>query len=221
MALPAICVEEPIADELVSEIVRLAKNLKMGPAWDSATELGPLVTEEHRRSVIDWIEQGVREGAKLVLDGRSVTVKGFEKGFFLGATIFDHVKPGMRIGIDEIFGPVLSVKRVKDFEDGLAVMNASEYGNGSSIFTLNGHYAREFTQRTEAGMVGVNVGIPVPISVFPFCGHKKSFLGDLHVMGRDGVAFFTETRSVTTYWFMEKDFTNEKVGTWEGTIARK
>ena len=221
MALPAICVEEPIADELVSEIVRLAKNLKMGPAWDPATELGPLVTEEHRRSVIDWIEQGVREGAKLVLDGRSVTVKGFEKGFFLGATIFDHVKPGMRIGIDEIFGPVLSVKRVKDFEEGLAVMNASEYGNGSSIFTLNGHYAREFTQRTEAGMVGVNVGIPVPISVFPFCGHKKSFLGDLHVMGRDGVAFFTETRSVTTYWFTEKDFTNEKVGTWEGTIARK
>jgi malonate-semialdehyde dehydrogenase (acetylating)/methylmalonate-semialdehyde dehydrogenase len=100
-------------------------------------------------------------------------------------------------------------------------MNASEYGNGSSIFTLNGYYAREFTQRTEAGMVGVNVGIPVPISVFPFCGHKKSFLGDLHVMGRDGVAFFTETRSVTTYWFTEKDFADAKVGTWEGTIARR
>jgi malonate-semialdehyde dehydrogenase (acetylating)/methylmalonate-semialdehyde dehydrogenase len=221
MALPAICVEEPIADELVSEIVRLARNLRMGPAWDPATELGPLVTEEHRRSVIGWIEQGVKEGAKLVLDGRNVTVKGCEKGFFLGATVFDRVKPGMRIGIDEIFGPVLSVKRVKDFEEGLATMNASDYGNGSSIFTMNGWYAREFTQRTEAGMVGVNVGIPVPISVFPFCGHKKSFLGDLHVMGRDGVAFFTETRSVTSYWFTEKDFGGARVGTWEGTITRK
>jgi malonate-semialdehyde dehydrogenase (acetylating) / methylmalonate-semialdehyde dehydrogenase len=221
MALPSICIEEPIADKFVSEVVRLAKKLKLGPAWDPATELGPLVTDEHRRSVVDWIEQGVKEGAQLVLDGRNVTVKGYEKGFFLGATVFDRVKPGMRIGIDEIFGPVLSVKRVKDFEEGLAIMNESDYGNGSSIFTMNGYYAREFTQRTEAGMVGVNVGIPVPISVFPFCGHKKSFLGDLHVMGRDGVAFFTETRSVTTYWFTEKDFADAKVGTWEGTITRK
>jgi malonate-semialdehyde dehydrogenase (acetylating)/methylmalonate-semialdehyde dehydrogenase len=220
MALPTICVERPIADELVAEIVAVAKKLKMGPAWEPTTDLGPLVSADQKKWVTDWIEKGVKEGAKLVLDGRGAKVKSCENGFFVGPTIFDHVKAGMRIGIDEIFGPVLSIKRVKDFEEGLGIMNASEFGNGSAIFTTSGRYAREFARRTEAGMVGINVGIPVPISVFPFTGHKQSFFGDLHCMGRDGVAFFTETRAVTSYWFSDEDLKGKKVGTWEGTMTR-
>ncbi len=220
MALPAICVEEAIADELVAAIVELAKQRKMGPAWEPTTELGPMVTDELRQSVRGWIDKGIEEGASLVLDGRDATVPGYEGGFFLGPVVFDHVSSDMRIGIDEIFGPVLSIKRVKNFEEGLLDMNSSEFANGSSIFTLNGAYAREFSRRTDSGMVGVNVGIPVPMSAFPFCGHKNSFFGDLHVMGTDGIAFFTETKAVTSHWFDEEALKGAKVGTWEGTISR-
>ncbi|MHB8928789.1 MAG: CoA-acylating methylmalonate-semialdehyde dehydrogenase, partial [Bacillota bacterium] len=179
MALPVIVVEDVVADEFLEYFVRFAKERKLGCAYDPATELGPVVSAEHKQSVVNWIEKGVAEGAKLVLDGRAVVVPGFEGGFFLGPTIFDHVRPGMEVGDKEIFGPVACIKRVKDFEEGLAVMNASPYANGSCIFTESGHYAREFARRTHAGMVGVNVGIPVPISVFPFSGHKNSFIGDL------------------------------------------
>jgi malonate-semialdehyde dehydrogenase (acetylating)/methylmalonate-semialdehyde dehydrogenase len=215
MALPAICVEETIADELVATIVDLAKQLEMGPAWEPTTELGPMVTDDLRQSVVGWIDRGIEEGASLVLDGRDrMTVPGYEGGFYLGPTIFDHVSSEMRIGIDEIFGPVLSVKRVKNFEEGLNEMNSSEFANGSSIFTLNGSFAREFSQRTDGGMVGINVGIPVPISAFPFSGHKNSFYGDLHAMGSDGVAFFTETKTVTSHWFDKKSLEGAKVGTW-------
>ncbi len=214
MALPAICVEEEIADELVGAVVDLAKKLKLGPAWLPDTELGPLVTGEHRESVHGWVKKGIDEGAELVLDGRSAVVSGYEGGYFMGPTIFDRVNPDLRIGIDEIFGPVLSVKRVRDFEEGLHEMNASEFANGSAIFTMNGKYAREFARRTHGGMVGINVGIPVPVSTFPFCGHKNSFFGDLHVMGTDGIAFFTETKAVTSYWFDEADLKGAKVGTW-------
>ncbi len=221
MALPAICVEEAIADELVAAIVDLAKRREMGPAWQPTTELGPMVTDELRQSVRGWIDKGIEEGASLVLDGReSTSVPGYEGGFFLGATVFDHVSPEMRIGTDEIFGPVLSIKRVKNFEEGLHEMNSSEFANGSSIFTLNGAFAREFARRTDGGMVGINVGIPVPMSAFPFSGHKNSFYGDLHVMGTDGVAFFTETKAVTSHWFDEEALRGAKVGTWEGTISR-
>ncbi len=220
MALPAICVEEDIADELVAAITELAKQRKMGPAWEPATELGPMVNDELRQSVRGWIEKGIDEGAHLVLDGRDASVPGYEGGFFMGPTIFDNVSPDMRIGIDEIFGPVLSIKRVKDFEEGLHEMNSSEFANGSSIFTLNGAYAREFSRRSDGGMVGINVGIPVPMSAFPFCGHKNSFYGDLHVMGEDGVAFYTETKAVTSHWFDEESLQGAKVGTWEGTISR-
>ena len=214
MALPAICVEEEIADELVGSILDLAKGLKMGPAWLADTELGPMVTDEHRESVSDWVEKGAEEGGELVLDGRDPSVPGYEGGFFMGATIFDNVTPGMRIGIDEIFGPVLCVKRVKNFEEGLQEMNSSEFANGSAIFTMNGKYAREFSRRTDAGMVGINVGIPVPMSTFPFSGHKSSFYGDLHCMGEDGIAFFTETKAVTSHWFNEADLKGAKAGTW-------
>jgi malonate-semialdehyde dehydrogenase (acetylating)/methylmalonate-semialdehyde dehydrogenase len=217
---PASRVEEAIADELVEAVVELAQELKMGPAWEPATDLGPLVTDDHRRFVIDWVEKGVAEGAKLVLDGRKAVVPGYEGGYFVGATVFDHVAPDMRVGIDEIFGPVPCIKRVKDFDEGMALVNSSEFGNGAAIFTLSGYYAREFAKRSEAGMVGVNVGIPVPISSFPFTGHKASFFGDLHCMGKDGLAFYTETKAVTSHWFSADEMRQSKVGTWEGTITR-
>ena len=220
MALPVVCVEESAADEFVAHLVRLAKERKVGCAYDPSVELGPLVTAEHKQFVTDWIEKGIAEGAQLVLDGRNCIVPGYEKGFFVGATIFDHVKPGMSVGEVEIFGPVVAIKRVKDFEEGLAIMNASPFANGSAIFTQNGHYAREFASRTHGGMVGINVGIPVPASVFPFSGHKDSFFGDLHVNGKDGVAFFTEAKCVTTRWFDEEEKKKTKIGTWEGTTAR-
>jgi len=220
MALPVVCVEEEIADEFVATLVELAKNLKIGPGSDPGTDVGPLVTDEHRRWVLDGIEKGIAEGAELVLDGRDVTVEGCEDGFFVGPTIFDHVAPDMRVGIDEIFGPVLAVKRVANFEEGLEIANSSEFANGSSIFTQNGHYAREFSRRTDGGMVGINVGIPVPISAFPFSGHKASFFGDLHMMGKDGIAFYTETKTVTSYWFGPEETGHAKVGTWEGTTTR-
>ncbi len=220
MALPAVCVEEQVADEFMGYFVEFARRRRIGCAYDPATELGPVVSAEHKKSVEDWITRGVEEGAKLVLDGRGVVVPGFEGGHFVGATIFDHVKAGMSVGDKEIFGPVTVVKRVKDFEEGLAIMNGNEFANGSCIFTENGHYAREFVARTHGGMVGVNVGIPVPVSVFPFSGHKNSFFGDLHVLGRDGIAFFTETKSVTTRWFGPSAKKQAKVDTWEGTITR-
>jgi len=220
MALPVVCVEESAADEFVAHLVRLAKERRVGCAYDPTVELGPLVTAEHKQSVVDWIDKGVAEGAQLVLDGRDCVVPGFENGFFVGTTIFDHVKPGMSVGETEIFGPVVAIKRVKDFEEGLAIMNASPFANGSAIFTQNGHYAREFAKRTHGGMVGINVGIPVPASVFPFSGHKESFFGDLHVNGKDGVVFFTESKCVTSRWFDEEEKKQTKVGTWEGTTAR-
>lgn len=220
MALPAIAVEESIADELVATIGELAQQRKMGPAWDESTELGPLVNAEHLEFVSHWIDKSIGEGAVPVVDGRSATVDGYEGGYFMGPTVFDHVTPEMACGRQEVFGPVLYVKRVADFDEGVEVINASEFANGASIFTQSGYYAREFARRIDAGMVGVNVGIPVPISVFPFSGHKKSFFGDLHVMGQDGIRFYTETKAVTSYWFDEAAIKGAKVGTWEGTITR-
>jgi len=218
MALPVIVVQEGIADKLVAEIVKQAKKIKIGPAYDKSTKLGPVVNEAHRQSILNWIQKGIDEGAELVLDGRNVTVEGYEKGFYLGPTIFDHVKPGMTIGDREIFGPVLCVKRVKTFEEGLKLMNANPFANGSVIFTQNGHYAREFARHTDGGMVGVNVGIPVPVGYFPFAGHKKSFFGDLHCLGKDGFRFFTESKVVTTRWFDEEESKSTNVSTWDGTI---
>ncbi|HEX7551791.1 MAG TPA: aldehyde dehydrogenase family protein, partial [Candidatus Methylomirabilis sp.] len=209
-----------IADELVATLCELAKQLTLGPAWEERTQLGPLVTAEHRASVTAWIETGVQEGARLVLDGRGITVPGYEGGYFLGPTVFDQVTPQMRCGWEEIFGPVLCIKRVQSFEEGVALINASDFANGASIFTQSGYHAREFARRIDGGMVGINVGIPVPMSAFPFCGHKQSFFGDLHVMGTDGVAFFTETKAVTSYWFSEADLRGARVGTWEGTVSR-
>ena len=221
MALPTLCVEDACADEFISYLLKYAKARKVGCAYHPETELGPVVSAEHKQFIIDCINKGVAEGAELILDGRDVVVPGFEKGHFVGPTIFDHVKPGMSVGDSEIFGPVTSIKRVKDFEEGLAIMNGSRFANGSCIFTQNGYYAREFVRRTHGGMVGVNVGIPVPVAYFPFAGHKDSFFGDLHVMGKDGVAFYTEAKCVTSRWFSEEDKQEKRVSTWEGTIARQ
>jgi len=220
MALPALAVHEEVADELVAAIVRLAKGMQIGPAWKPDTELGPLVSAEHREFVSSWIDRSIDEGAVAVLDGRDVEVEGYEGGFFMGPTVFDHVTDTMECGQQEVFGPVVYIKRVRSFEEGLRAVNANEFANGASIFTMDGGHAREFARRVDAGMVGVNVGIPVPNSVFPFSGHKNSFFGDLHVMGRDGVLFFTETKAVTSYWFDEDAKSQERVGTWEGTMTR-
>jgi malonate-semialdehyde dehydrogenase (acetylating)/methylmalonate-semialdehyde dehydrogenase len=220
MALPVIAVEEEIADELVVTIAELARERKVGPAYEEDTEMGPLVNQGHKEFVLDWIDKSIDEGAKLVLDGRDFKVEGFENGFFVGPTVFDFVTPEMSCGNQEVFGPVLYVKRVKSFDEGVELINSSDFANGASIFTQSGHHAREFARRIDAGMVGVNVGIPVPISVFPFSGHKNSFFGDLHVMGRDGVLFYTETKAVTSFWFDDESMKGDKVGTWEGTITR-
>lgn len=217
MALPAIVVEEEIADELVAELVRLCKQQKIGPAYDITSNLGPVGSKSHQKFVLDWIEKGIEEGAQLVLDGRDVKVEGYEDGYYIGHTIFDHVTEEMTIGTREVFGPVLCVKRVKSFEEGLALMNRNPFANGSVIFTQNGYYAREFVKNTDGGMVGVNVGIPVPIGVFPFCGHKQSFFGDLHCHGKDAFRFYTESKCVTTRWFDDEEKKNTNVDTWDGS----
>ncbi|MBU5331174.1 CoA-acylating methylmalonate-semialdehyde dehydrogenase [Anaerocolumna aminovalerica] len=218
MALPVVVAEDEIADALVSKLVELAKNLKVGPAYDKTSTLGPVVDNKHKERILKWIQKGIDEGATLILDGRNVTVEGYEKGFYLGPTIFDHVTEEMTIGTQEIFGPVLCIKRVKNFEEGLTIMNNNPFANGSVIFTQNGYFAREFVNRTDGGMVGVNVGIPVPVGVFPFSGHKNSFFGDLHCLGKDGVRFYTESKTVTTKWFDEEEKKSTKVSTWDGTI---
>ncbi|MCL5027247.1 MAG: CoA-acylating methylmalonate-semialdehyde dehydrogenase [Chloroflexi bacterium] len=221
MALPVLCVENAIADEFISHLVQFAKERVVGPAYDPKTELGPVVSAEHKKFVTDWIAKGVEEGAELLLDGRNAVVPGYENGFYIGPTIFDHVKPEMSVGNCEIFGPVTTIKRIDSFEEGLALANASPFANGSCLFTGSGYYAREFVRRTHAGMVGVNVGIPVPVAFFPFAGHKNSFFGDLHVLGRDGVAFYTEAKSVTTRWFSpDGEEEARPVSTWEGTVNR-
>ena len=218
MALPVIVVQESIADELVESLLEQIKLKKIGPAYDKTTDLGPLVTKKHHKRVTNWIQKGIDEGAKLILDGRGVSVYGYENGFYLGHTIFDYVTPDMAIGKEEIFGPVLCIKRVKDFDEGLSVMNANPFANGSVIFTQNGYYARKFQKLTHGGMVGVNVGIPVPTGMFPFSGHKDSFFGDLHVLGKDGLRFYTESKAVTVRWFDEEEMKITDVGTWDGAV---
>jgi len=221
MALPAICVEESIADDLVALLVKYSAETRLGKAYDRDTGMGPIVNAGHRDFINNWIETGVKEGAKLVLDGRNPRVpEECKNGFWVGPTIFEIVTEGMKIGREEVFGPVLCVKRVKNFEEGITIMNNSRFANGSAIYTQNGYWARQFASRTHAGMVGVNVGIPVPVGIFGFTGHKNSFFGDLHAMGRDGIRFFTEQKNVTSTWFSEEETdTDAIVDTWDGTIT--
>lgn len=218
MALPVVCVQESIADRFVAALVEQAKKIKVGPAWEKDSKLGPITYLKHKQSIEARIQEGVDEGAELVLDGRGVKVPGYENGYYIGPTIFDHVKPGSNLGEREIFGPVLCVKRVKDFHEGLAVMNANPFANGSVIYTQNGYYAREFARHTDGGQVGINVGIPVPVGMFPFSGHKNSFFGDLHCLGKDAYRFYTESKAVTTHWFDQDEINQTEVSTWDGTI---
>ena len=218
MALSCCVVEEAIADKFVAELKKQAQKIKVGPSWDKTSKLGPITYEKHYKEVLADIDKGVAEGAELVLDGRNYTVEGYEGGYFVGPTIFDHVTEDMTIGREEVFGPVLCIKRCKDFNEGLAIMNASPYANGSVIYTQSGYFAREFVRHTDGGQVGVNVGIPVPVGFFPFSGHKQSFFGDLHCLGKDAYRFFTESKAVTTHWFDEEEKTATEVSTWDGTI---
>jgi malonate-semialdehyde dehydrogenase (acetylating)/methylmalonate-semialdehyde dehydrogenase len=218
MALPVVAAQEGIADRLVEAIVANAKALKIGCAYDKASELGPVVNQKHMDTILGWIDKGIKEGAKLVLDGRGIKVPGFEKGFFIGPTILDHVTEEMAVGRQEIFGPVLCINRVKTFEEGVALINRNPFANGAVIYTSSGYYARNFALEIDGGMVGVNVGIPVPVGMFPFSGHKKSFFGDLHTLGKDGLRFFTETKVVTSTWFDESSAV-KKVDTWDGSIG--
>lgn len=219
MALPVIVVQESIADEFAALLKKKAMAMKVGCAYDPQTQLGPVVNAKHKQSICDWIQKGVDEGAELILDGRGIVVPGYENGFFVGPTIFDHVKPGMSIGDQEIFGPVTAIKRVKDFDEGLALMNENPFANGSVIFTNNGYYARQFELLSDGGMVGINVGIPVPSAYFPFSGNKDSFFGDQHVLGVDGVRFYTRAKTVTRHWYDEHS-RKKSMDTWEGTVER-
>ncbi|MDR1058361.1 MAG: CoA-acylating methylmalonate-semialdehyde dehydrogenase [Treponema sp.] len=218
MALPVVAAQEGIHDRLVERIIAHAKALKVGCSYDRASQLGPVVNRKHMDRIHEWIARGEKEGAKLVLDGRGVRVPGYEKGFFIGPTIFDGVAEDMSIGREEIFGPVLCVKKVKSFDEGVALINANPFANGAVIYTSSGYYARNFSMRIDGGMVGINVGIPVPVGMFPFSGHKQSFFGDLHCLGKDGVRFFTESKVVTSTWFDEESAA-KKVDTWDGSIG--
>jgi malonate-semialdehyde dehydrogenase (acetylating)/methylmalonate-semialdehyde dehydrogenase len=211
MALPVCVVENAVADEFIGYMKQFARERVVGAAYDPKTELGPVVSDAHKKSVVGWIDRGVEEGADLILDGRDIVVPGFENGHFVGATIFDNVTEDMVCGREEAFGPVCFIKRVDSFEEGIDLMNRNPYANGSCIFTESGYYSREFARLTHAGMVGINVGIPVPVSFFPFSGHKDSFFGDNHVFGRDGFQFYTETKCVTTRWFTEADKKQKQV----------
>jgi malonate-semialdehyde dehydrogenase (acetylating)/methylmalonate-semialdehyde dehydrogenase len=215
MALPTVVVHEAIADKLVKSLVEYASQVKVAPAESEGCGMGPLVTPEHLQRVTEYIEKGVTEGASLMLDGRDCKVEGHPNGFYLGPTIFDHVTNDMVIGCEEIFGPVLSIKRTSSFDAGIEMINASPYGNGAAIYTTSGYYAREFARRIQAGMVGINVGIPVPLGFFSFTGWKHSFFGDLHSHGKDGVLFYTEKKSITYRWHEDPQAQFRDMGTWD------
>ena len=219
MALPVIVIQESIADYFVSKLKQKAQALKVGCSYAPDTVLGPVVTSAHKEKICNWIQRGIAEGAEVILDGRNIVVPGYEGGYFVGPTILDHIKPGMSIGEQEIFGPVMLIKRVKDFDEGIAVMNANPYANGSVIFTQSGYYARKFELLTDGGMVGINVGIPVPSAYFPFSGNKDSFYGDLHVLGRDGIRFYTRAKTITRHWY-DQSSVKKTISTWEGTVER-
>ena len=219
MALPVVVVQESIADKFVALLKEKAMALKIDCAYKEETKLGPVSSAGHKKKICDWIQKGIDEGAELVLDGRDIKVPGYENGFFVGPTILDHVTPEMTVGNREIFGPVTCIKRVKDYDEGIAVMNANPFANGSCIFTSSGYYSRKFVMDTDGGMVGVNVGIPVPSAYYPFSGNKDSFFGDLHVLGKDGIRFFTRAKTVTTHWF-DEEAAKREVRTWEGSTEQ-
>jgi malonate-semialdehyde dehydrogenase (acetylating)/methylmalonate-semialdehyde dehydrogenase len=188
------------ADPLIEKLAPRVRALKIGPGTDAESEMGPLVTAAHRDKVKGYIDLGVNEGAELVVDGRSLRLQGYEDGFFLGPSLFDKVRPDMRIYKEEIFGPVLCVVRAPDFDAAVKLVNDHEFGNGAAIFTRDGDTARTFVSRVAAGMVGVNVPIPVPMAFYSFGGWKRSLFGDHHIHGMEGVRFYTKLKTVTARW---------------------
>jgi malonate-semialdehyde dehydrogenase (acetylating)/methylmalonate-semialdehyde dehydrogenase len=200
MAISVCVAVGRIADDLVARLAARTKQLKIGDGMDPASEMGPLVTAQHHAKVKGYVDIGEQEGAKLVVDGRSLKVPGRERGFFLGGCLFDHVQPAMRIYKEEIFGPVLSVVRVADFASAVQLVNDHEFGNGVALFTADGNTAREFARRVKIGMVGINVPIPVPMAFYSFGGWKKSLFGDTHAYGMEGVRFYTRYKAVMQRW---------------------
>ncbi len=199
MAISVLVAVEPIADALIEKIKTRMANLSTGDGT-KGSDMGPLVTRVHRDKVAGYVEAGVKEGAKLVVDGRNPTVNGASNGFWLGPTLFDEVKPNMSIYADEIFGPVLSVVRVNSYDEGVKLINDHPYGNGTAIFTNDGGAARQFQNEIQVGMIGINVPIPVPAAYYSFGGWKSSLFGDTHAHGTEGVHFFTRGKVVTSRW---------------------
>jgi malonate-semialdehyde dehydrogenase (acetylating)/methylmalonate-semialdehyde dehydrogenase len=199
MAISAAVAVGPIADDLVAKIAERTTGLKIGDGTRN-TDMGPLVTKAHRDKVASYIDAGETDGAKIVVDGRTVKADGGAEGFWLGPTLIDHVTPEMSVYTDEIFGPVLSVVRVDTYEEAVALVNSNQYANGVAIFTRDGDAAREFASRVNVGMVGVNVPIPVPVSYYTFGGWKRSGFGDLNQYGPDSVRFYTKTKTITSRW---------------------
>ncbi len=200
MAISVVVAVDPVGDELVSKIAERMAEIRTGDGRDPSCGMGPLITAAHRDRVAGYLDAGVAAGAKLVVDGRSVTPVGAPAGFWLGPTLFDQVGTEMSVYTDEIFGPVLSVLRVDSYDAALALVNASRYGNGTAIFTNDGGAARRYANEVTVGMVGVNVPIPVPMAYFSFGGWKASLFGDTHAHGAEGVHFFTRGKVVTSRW---------------------
>jgi len=196
----AVAVGDDTADALVAKLGPKVRALRIGNGMDQGMDMGPVITGVHRDRIEGYIGQGVAEGATLVVDGRGHRVDGHEGGFFVGGTLFDHVSSSMSIYRDEIFGPVLCIVRAADFASALALIDAHEYGNGTAIFTRDGHVAREFAHRVQVGMIGINVPIPVPMAFHSFGGWKKSLMGDHHAHGPEGVRFYTRQKAITQRW---------------------
>jgi malonate-semialdehyde dehydrogenase (acetylating)/methylmalonate-semialdehyde dehydrogenase len=199
MAVSVLVAVEPVADALVARITARMSRLRTGDGTRGC-DMGPLVTRQHRDKVASYIDAGAAAGATLVVDGRKGEFDADGDGFFLAPTLFDHVRPDMTVYTDEIFGPVLSVVRVASYDEGLDLINANPYGNGTAVFTNDGGAARRFQNEVEVGMVGINVPIPVPVSYFSFGGWKNSLFGDTHAHGTEGVHFFTRGKAVTSRW---------------------
>ncbi len=197
LAASVVIAVDPIGDELVARLKARGDQLVLGRGLDRSTEMGPLIRAEHRRRVLDFVEAGQASGAQLVRDGREHLP---ERGYFVGPTLFDRVKPEMTIAQEEIFGPVLSVMRAPSLEAAVNLANRSRFGNTASLYTRSGGAARYFRDHIEAGMLGINIGVAAPVAWFPFSGWKESFYGDLHATGRDGIEFYTEKRVITERW---------------------
>jgi malonate-semialdehyde dehydrogenase (acetylating)/methylmalonate-semialdehyde dehydrogenase len=200
MAISVLVCVGGAADRLLPKIEERIAKLKVGSGLDPESEMGPLITREHRDKVASYVGKGADEGAKVRVDGRTLRVKDHENGFFLGPCLIDDVTPSMSVYQDEIFGPVLSVVRVQTYDQAIDLVHGHRYANGVALFTNDGGAARKFQSEVEVGMVGVNVPIPVPMSYYSFGGWKQSLFGDLHIYGPDGVKFYTRTKSVITRW---------------------